>query len=129
MRRRCRDPKNANYPRYGGRGIQVCHAWDDFAAFLTWALAHGWKPGLTIDRINNDGDYTPDNCRWVSHQVNCQNNRSCKISPATARAIRKALGAGQRPNAIAKELAVSVKIVRDIQHNLTWRNATLPTEN
>lgn len=67
MRRRCSDKNNIGYERYGGRGIIVCKEWDnDYAVFREWALANGYKDGLTIDRINFDGNYCPDNCRWVT---------------------------------------------------------------
>jgi hypothetical protein len=77
MRRRCyakQDPRSA---RWGGRGIIVCHEWDQsFAVFETWALANGYVPGLTIDRINPDGNYEPSNCEFVTRSVNSQRCRA-----------------------------------------------------
>lgn len=79
MLMRCNDPTRREYPRYGGRGITVCPEWADpdsgTAAFACWSLSAGWKPELQIDRADNDGDYSPDNCRWVSRTEN-NNNRS-----------------------------------------------------
>lgn len=76
LRERCRSPKNRNYFRYGGRGIKVCEEWNtDFKCFVDWSLANGWKPGLQIDRINNDGNYEPGNCRFVDRIVNVNNTR------------------------------------------------------
>ena len=73
MRQRCRDPKATGYQHYGGRGISVCQRWQDYSAFIQDL---GQAPdGLTIDRINNDGDYEPGNCRWVSRKVQ-GNNKS-----------------------------------------------------
>ena len=73
MRRRCTDPKNRMYHRYGGRGIRFCKEWEQFEPFKEWALAHGWKEHLALDRIDNDGDYCPENCRWVTQRENNRN--------------------------------------------------------
>jgi hypothetical protein len=78
MRRRCHAPHCSGYKNYGGRGISVCDEWRySFEAFRDWALANGYKEDIslnnhnkiTIDRINNDGNYEPDNCRWVSEVI------------------------------------------------------------
>jgi len=74
MKRRCSNPQTTPYDWYGGRGIMVCQEWqENFQAFYDWAMANGYEEGLEIDRINNDGNYEPGNCRWVTHQTNCQN--------------------------------------------------------
>jgi hypothetical protein len=75
MIQRCNNPNAGFYHRYGGRGIKVCDRWLKFEKFLE---DMGERPdGMTIDRINNDGNYEPSNCRWVTHKENC-NNRSNK---------------------------------------------------
>ena len=80
MKNRCNNPNNKSYKHYGGRGIKVCDEWqNDYMSFYTWCMAHGYKKGLSLDRINNDGNYEPTNCRWVTQQVQLNNTRRCKM--------------------------------------------------
>lgn len=76
MRSRCNNPKAQNYKDYGGRGITICKEWlDDFIAFYHWAGTNGYQCNLSIDRINNDGNYEPGNCRWVNKSIQNMNRR------------------------------------------------------
>ncbi len=77
---RCCNPRSIHYPNYGERGIRVCDEWmHSFSTFQEWALSHGYADNLTFDRINNDGDYTPENCRWVNMKVQSNNRRNSNM--------------------------------------------------
>lgn len=82
MKNRCYNPHHRYYAYYGGRGIKVCDEWftphscKGFRAFKAWALKNGYQEGLTIDRIDNNKGYFPDNCRWVT-MLTQNNNKSC----------------------------------------------------
>lgn len=79
MKTRCNNSKNEHYNNYGARGIKVCEEWEnDFLSFYNWAMANGYKDNLTIDRIDVNGNYEPNNCRWITNyeqQSNKRNNR------------------------------------------------------
>jgi len=78
IKNRCYNPHVEAYHNYGGRGVEVCDKWkNDFLSFYNWAMSNGYKKGLSIDRINNDGNYEPVNCRWVDSQTQNENTRQC----------------------------------------------------
>lgn len=85
MKERCRNPHNNHYKSYGGRGIKVCPEWsEDYMAFRNWCLSNGYneeirdsgRNNMTIDRIDVNGDYEPQNCRFISNKENCLNKRN-----------------------------------------------------
>jgi hypothetical protein len=85
MLRRCYSKNRRDYPHYGGRGIRVCDDWLDFEAFQAWCF-ETYEPGKSLDRVNNDGPYAPDNCRWATKSEQRKNSR--KGTPAQKKAHR-----------------------------------------
>lgn len=74
MKSRCQRPRDVSYANYGGRGIRVCARWQKFENFYA-DMWPSYRPGLTIDRVNNDGNYEPSNCRWATHSEQMKNRR------------------------------------------------------
>lgn len=72
MKQRCYNPNNASYAYYGAKGIKVCEDWQNFIPFCEWAIINGYNDNLTLDRININKDYSPENCRWAT--IEQQNN-------------------------------------------------------
>lgn len=88
MKGRCFNKNNARFARYGGRGITVCDEWrDDFSAFARWAAENGYDDKLTLDRIDNDKSYSPENCRWADARTQSR-NRSTNVSVTIGNSTR-----------------------------------------
>lgn len=79
MRQRCGNPSNKDYPNYGGRGIRICDEWGDFSVFYTWAIAAGYVEGVTIERVDVNRGYEPDNCTWVPNERQALNTRRIRM--------------------------------------------------
>ena len=125
MKRRCYNPKNPQYKDYGGRGITVCPEWEH--DFHTFASFMGERPkGMTLDRIDNDKGYSPDNCRWASRREQ-QMNRRIKLMVSIAgveyRAIDLARKAGVKTDTIVERvkrgLPLEKVLSKDKMHNLS----------
>lgn len=76
MRRRCGDAQHPDFHRYGGKGISVCCEWNDFSTFQEWALSNNYEESLTLDRVDNDMGYSPENCRWASRVSQSRNRKN-----------------------------------------------------
>lgn len=79
MRNRCTNPNNPAWKNYGGRGISVCDEWEEYTTFRDWAMSNGYSDNLTIDRIDNNGDYEALNCRWVDAYTQANNKRNNRV--------------------------------------------------
>lgn len=126
MNDRCRNENNNRFHRYGGRGITVCEEWMDFTSFKEWAIKFGWNEQLEIDRVNNDGNYEPQNCRFVTRAKNCQNKGNNKLSIDSAREIRRLHASGMTISEIERHLKESLGIkiswtmVKKVIQNKSW---------
>lgn len=79
MKQRCFNVNRKEYPNYGGRGITICVEWLESKNFIDWSLNNGYADNLTLDRIDNDGDYCPENCRWVDRKTQQNNRRNNRL--------------------------------------------------
>lgn len=119
MMSRCYNKKRLCYDNYGGRGIAVCEEWrTDSNVFCEWALVNGYEEGLTIDRIDNDKGYAPDNCRWTTVTEQNRNKRGVKLNMEYAREIR---GSSMTINELAKKYGVSRASIEFVKANKMWR--------
>jgi hypothetical protein len=113
MRNRCRNPQNPSYPYYGGRGITITPAWDEFIAFSTAVGPHPGA-GWTLDRINNDGNYEPGNVRWATRAQQTRNRNCSRLNEAAVQDIRAARARGELIKSIAQRFNVSETTIASV---------------
>lgn len=133
MLRRCTNPSSADWPRYGGRGITVCRRWHRFVDFL--ADMGSCPDRLTLDRINNEGNYEPGNCRWATWEQQMLNRRSnrgerhanAKLTVGDVVSIRRMARDGATYRSIALAFGVSHANVGYIVRGEAWQPLVLHT--
>jgi hypothetical protein len=119
LKNRCNNERHPSYRYYGGRGIGYEARWELFSNFLA---DMGEAPqGLAIDRIDNNGDYTAQNCRWVTQEVNNRNSGRVKLSADIARLIRTSLQ-HVSTGALAYQYNVTRKAIQSVRNNTSWSN-------
>lgn len=125
MKTRCYNHNFHQYTDYGGRGIRVCETWmQSFKQFFDWAIASGWERGLTIDRINCDGDYSPDNCRFVTRTENNRNKRNKKLTVAQVIEMRDRHAQGETSRHLSIVYNISVNYAYKIIGRQVWKDTT-----
>jgi len=120
MKSRCYNHHNEAWSSYGGRGILVCTEWLAYPSFHAWAIGAGWKNGLVLDRKDNDGDYEPTNCRFVTILQSNRNRKFC-ITAEQASAVHALLKLKIPQRKIAEFLGVKLWTVRNIARGLCWK--------
>ena len=119
---RCHDQDYPSFQNYGGRGVRVCEEWlSDFKNFYDWSIANGYDSELTIDRIDNNGNYEPGNCRWTNMTEQSRNRRNVRLSMDIARSIRND---PRTQVEIAKDFGIRQPTVSAIKRNKIWKENT-----
>lgn len=120
MRERCYDPNSTRYYRYGGRGITVCDSWRE--SFTTFYADMGAKPfkGATIERVDNDKGYFPNNCIWLSRKENNRTNSNCKLNVEQVKKIRAEYSTNSRIKNLATKYNVTERNIHHIIAKETW---------
>lgn len=123
IKQRCYNPKNNNYPNYGGRGVRVCDHWLGENGFENFYENMGPRPSkdYTLERINNDGDYCNDNCKWIPKREQCWNRRPNKIKDLEeANFIRDLYKLGYKISILSDFYNCHSNTIRSIINNKSW---------
>ncbi len=120
MRSRCDTPSSNRYYTHGARGISYDPAWNSYARFESDMLPT-WKEGLTLDRIDNDGNYNKDNCRWATYAEQNQNSRNCKLDWEKVREIRQHFELGVSAIRLAREFGVTRRMIDNVVYHRAWK--------
>ena len=119
MKQRCSNINNKRYKNYGGRGIIVCPEWANcYITFRDWAIQNGYAEGLQINRINNNGNYEPNNCNFVTAE---ENNRNRTTTILTEKEVTEIRNSRNTPKELAIKYNVSVNHIRNIIRNKKWK--------
>ncbi len=122
MLARCRNPQRDTTRKYSGRGITMDPRWDSFDAFLA---DMGERPdGTTLDRRDNNGNYTADNCQWATPVQQARNRRNARLTYETAYEVCRRMLVGETAAALAREFGCSESLPREILKGRTWRDAS-----
>lgn len=121
MKQRCNTSTSQSYVDYGGRGISYCMAWEEYIPFRDWALSHGYKKKLLLDRIDNDGNYEPSNCRWVLSVISAENRRTTKMSIADVAVMKSLYEKGVSVKLIPALYRINATRFRHIRDKVAWK--------
>jgi len=122
MKQRCLNPNRHNYKNYGGRGIKICAQWMTFEGFRI-DMSASWKEGLTLNRIDNNGNYEPSNCRWATYTEQNRNQRTTKLTQEDVDLIRVVYKYGDYTHKdLAKWFGVSHKTIQSVLSGRKWKD-------
>ena len=123
MKRRCSAKKCQRYKNYGGRGISVCQEWkDSFENFQNWAINSGYKEGLSIERVDVNANYCPENCTWIPYENQSRNKTNTRFSVEDIKNIRNRLKNGEKQVDLAKEYGTYQANISAIKLKKAWKN-------